>query len=338
MSLTRLLAGASVALIFGVSTSAGALGSAPPSVPPLLVPGVRVVDVRESDGSLHRYTSIPTASVFRTHGATECTFTATGSGTASDGSSYVAGQEVRSERWVFVEGLPEGFGEPNPSQPTSGLGALADAVRHFIVFCDSYQYPLGLLDVSSRDPMLDPRQQLSVLRNDVQLVVPVVVPDPVVVEWGGYVTRHPLWTAVQPSAWRPQASNATTWRGWTMYLLVTPRSLAFLVEYEPSAESAAAGLAPSTDVVTCLDPGDPVVAAPARVPARPDLGSPRPPGVNGPCTVTPPGPGTLTVTPIEAYDVVFWANGYTERLEPYWWAGPSSVHPVGNLASVNVTG
>ena len=36
-------------------------------------------------------------------------------------------------------------------------------------------------------------------------------------------------------------------------------------------------------------------------------------------------------------DVVFWANGYTERLEPYWWAGPSVSTTVGDLASVNVT-
>ena len=315
-----------------------ALGNnTPPPVPPLLVPGARVVDVREADGSLHRYTTIPTTSVFRTHGSSECTFTATGSGTASDGSSYVAGQVVNSQRWIFVEGLPEGFGEPNPADPTAGLGALADAVRHFIVFCDSYAHPLGLLDVGSRDPMLDPRQQLTVLRNDVQLVVPTVVADPVVAEWGGWITRHPGWLAVQPGAWRPQASNAVTWRGWTMYLLVTPRSLDFLVEYTPSADSVAAGIEGWTVVAPCVEPGGAVVAAPTRVPARPDLGSPRPPGVNGPCTVTAPGPGTITVTPIEAYDVVFWANGYTERLEPYWWAGPSVSTTVGDLASVNVT-
>jgi hypothetical protein len=310
----------------------------PPTVPPIYVPGARVVDIRESDGSLHRYTTIPTTSLFRTHGSSECTFTAAGSGTTSDGTAYVAGQVVYSERWMFVEGLPEGFGEPNPADPTAGLGALADAVRHFIVFCDSYQHPLGLLDVGSRDPMLDPRQQLTVLRNDVQLVAPTVVDDPIVAEWGGWVTRHPGWLAVQPPAWRPQASNAVTWRGWTMYLLVTPRSLDFLVEYTPSAESAAMGITGWTEVVACVAPGDAVVAAPARVPARPDLGSPRPPGVNGPCTVTAPGAGTFTVTPIEAYDVVFWANGYTERLDPYWWAGPSSSFAVGDLASVNVTG
>ena len=307
-------------------------------VPPLLVPGVRVVDIRESDGSLHRYTTIPTTSLFRTHGTSECTFTASGTGTASDGTPYVAGQVVYSARWIFVEGLPEGFGEPNPSEPTAGLCALADAVRHFIVFCDSYSHPLGLLDVGSRDPMLDPRQQLTTLRNDVQLVAPTVVNDPVVAEWGGWITRHPGWLAVQPGAWRPQASNAVTWRGWTMYLLVTPRSLDFLVEYVPSSDSADAGLEGFSAVASCIEPGDAVIAAPARVPARPDLGSPRPPGVNGPCTVTAPGPGIITITPIEAYDVVFWANGYTERLEPYWWAGPSATHPVGDLASVNVTG
>lgn len=294
------------------------------------IPGARTVDVRNTSGGITRITSIPTTSQFANVGGrgAPCEFVAAGTGFASNGEQYVAGQLVRSDRWIFYEDRLSAFGEPNVEAPEP-RGRLADAVRHFVVYCDSNRHFWGLLDVSARDPLLDPRLQLSRLYHSLQLEQPVVVPDPVVDRWGGLVTRAPAWLAIAPSAWRPQRSGSVTWRGWTMYLLARPVSLSFDVRFVPDP---AHPTRPFTGVVAC----EGTSADAAGFPARPALPETATPGAGGPCTWTPPGPGTVTIRPTVTYALTFWANGYTEELPDYRWSGPAVTLPTGDLAVVNV--
>lgn len=304
---------------------------------PVLVPGARVVDVRNGAGGLSRYTTIPSSSVFQTYGgrSSTCTFTSPFGGTTSDGQRYAPGQLVRSKRWIFIEGLPEAIGEPNVADPSQQRGPLASAVRWFTVFCDTVNHFVAIISVTSRDPMLDPRTQLTQLYNGLLLERPVVVRDPVVQRWGGAITRFPLWLAVRPSAWRVQRSNAAVWRGWTMYLVATPVALDFPLRFAPDPTRASQSF---TGAVACVSGSRPGWADASSFPRRPVLPGQTTPGVNGPCTWTPGGPGSVTVQPRITYRVTFWANGYTESLPDYVWTGVAAVWPTGELAAVNTTG
>ena len=308
-------------------------GIGEPTVP-VLVPGARVVDIRNTSGGISRFTSIPSTSVFSTHGGRNawCTFTATGAGITSAGQRYVAGQQVRSQRWIFIEGLPEAIGEPNPSDPGDTRGALADAVRWFTVFCDSVYHVVTVISVSARDPMLDPRTQVTNLYNNLQLERPVVFRNPVVDRWGGLITRYPTWLAVNPSAWRSQPSNAAMWRGWVMYLLARPVALDFVVVFTPDRAKPST---PFSGVVACVVSGSSPVGSRWSLPAMPTLPTQAEPGVNGRCTWTPPGPGSVSVQARITYRVTFWANGYTEALRDYVWTSVAATYRVGELAAVN---
>lgn len=330
------VASLALAVVPGVNGARAAGGVVEPTVP-VLVPGARVVDVRNSTGGLSRYTSIPTTSVFSTHGGRNawCTFTATGSGVTSAGQRYVAGQQVRSQHWMFIEGLPEVIGEPSESDPGSSRGPLADAVRWFTVFCDSVYHAVAVIAVTSRDPMLDPRTQVSNLYNNLQLERPVVFRNPVVDRWGGLITRYPAWLAVGPSAWRTQRSNAATWRGWTMYLLARPVSLDFTLVFTPDRARPSA---PFSGTVPCVPAGTVPVAGRWSLPAMPALPAQSAPGVNGRCTWTPPGPGSVSLQARIAYRVTFWANGYSEALRDYVWSSAPAVYRTGELAAVNTNG
>ena len=116
---------------------------------PISVPGARVVDLRDTNGGVQRITTIPTSSVFRQHGGTDasCRFVSNWPGTTSDGQTFVAGQVVQSQRWIFVEDQPVSFGEGAPADPAVGRGPLAAAVRVFTVFCDSVDHAVGLIFV-----------------------------------------------------------------------------------------------------------------------------------------------------------------------------------------------
>jgi hypothetical protein len=324
-------------LWWSVPSVVHATGGGIEPVVPVLVPGARVVDIRNSSGGLSRYTSIPTTSVFSNHGGRTswCTFTASGAGITSDGQRYVAGQQVRSKHWIFIEGLPEVIGEPNMADPGADRGPLAKAVRWFTVFCDSTTHAVTVISVSARDPMLDPRTQVADLYNGLQLERPVVFRNPVVDKWGGFVTRFPAWLAVQPTAWRSQRSNAATWRGWTMYLLARPWSLDFSVVFTPDRTRPSASF---SGWVACISAGAAADAGRLALPAMPVLPAQATPGVNGRCMWTPPGPGSVVVQARITYRVNFWANGYSETLRDYVWTSAPTTVRVGELAAVNTNG
>lgn len=304
-----------------------------PGPPPIYVDGARAVDIRDADGGMSRYYSIPSASVFRTEGGGgPCSFVATGAGTASNGEPYVAGQTVYSERWLFIEGTLPSFGEPTPDDPQV-IGPLDDAVRHFLIFCDSVYHLLGAIDVGSRDPMIDPRTQLTLMYDHLQLVRPVVFTNPVVERWGGLITRYPTWLAVLPPAWTAQRSMSVTWRGWTMYLLARPVAMSFAVGFQPDPERPSS---PFLGTVPCIAYGVPPVLDGRSVPAMPELPEQSLPGVNGPCTWTPPGPGTVLVQARITYRVSFWANAYTEQQPDYVFGSVLTPFDAGELSAVNV--
>ncbi len=301
---------------------------------PISVPGVRVVDLRDGHGGVQRITSIPSSSLFHRHGGTggSCGFTASLPGTASDGQSYVAGQLVQSKRWMFIEGLPMALGEAPPLEPTVNVGPLSTAVRHFTIFCDSLAHAIGIVDVPARDPLLDPRSQLTDLRNRLQLVRPVVFQNPVVAKWGGLIARYQSWLAISPAAWKSQRSNTAVWRGWTMYLFARPMAIDFIVDFTPDRQHPSA---PFRGVVSCVPRGAARSGSGGAMPAMPALPSQSAPGVNGPCRWTPPGPGSVTVQARLSFAITFWASGYTEALADYVWTSRPSVFSVGELAAVN---
>ncbi len=307
------------------------------ALPPVQVPGARVVDLRDTAGNISRHTTIPSGSVFRRHGGggSACTYVAVSAGVTSDGQHVERGQTVASRRWLFVEGLPQSIGEPTPTDPGQQLGPLSQAVRWFTVFCDSTQHAVGVVAVPARDPMFDPHRRLDELQQGLHLVRPVVYRNPVVDRWGGLITRYPAWLAVTPSAWTAQRSNAVRWRGWTMYLLADPVSLDFQVDFTPAKDRPSPAF---HGRVACIT-RDATVARDARsVPALPALPAQSSPGVNGKCRWTPPGPGTVRIQARLTHRITFWANGYTERLADYVWTSTTSTFRVGELAVVNTKG
>lgn len=301
--------------------------------PPVVAEGGRVVDLRDNSGTLTRYMVIPSSSVFRTHGGrtARCSYVSPGPGVTSDGQRVEAGQTVESSRWMFVEGLPVAIGEPTPQDPTVSRGPLVDAVRWFTVFCDSLQHAIGVVSVSSTDPMIDPRRQADSLFHRLELVRPVVFRNPVVDRWGGLITRFQTWLAVRPAAWATQSSPVVEWRGWTMHLQAQPVAMDFRVDFTPSTGAAGS----FHGVVPCVARNAPVRAGGGAVPAMPELPAISRPGVNGPCRWTPPGPGTVVLRARLTYRVTFWANGYTEQLKDYVWTSAPAAYSVGELAVVN---
>lgn len=325
-----------VGLVLELSVGASATWAAgrPRSLPPVQVPGARVVDLRDSNGTITRYTTIPSRSVFRRHGGegAACEYVASSSGITSDGQRVERGQTVQSTRWIFIEGLPFSFGESAPDDPAVVLGPLATAVRWFTVFCDTVNHSIGIVAVPARDAMFDPHRQLTALYNALHLVRPVVFKNPVVDRWGGLITRYQAWLAVTPGAWSAQRSNSVRWRGWTMYLLAEPVALDFQVDFTPARDR------PSTPFhgrVACIARGATATRNARSVPAMPVLPAQSAPGVNGNCRWTPPGPGAVVIRARISYRVTFWANGYTESLADYVWTSMPTTFRTGELAAVN---
>lgn len=307
------------------------------SDPPVVVPGSRAVDVRDVNGGISRYTTIPSSSLFQTYGGrgSACTFTSPYGGTTSNGTPYAPNQIVKSYKWLFIEGMPEAMGEPNPTDPTVTRGPLSTAVRTFTVFCDSVYHFVAVIQVPARDPLLDPHTRLTTLYNGLQLVRPVVFRNPVVDRWGGLITRYQSWLAITPSAWRSQRSNAAVWRGWTLYLLTRPAALDFQIDFTPDPARPTPAF---HGVIACIARNAAAGAGPASVPAMPAMPAQSVPGVNGACRWTPPGPGSVTIQARVTFAVTFWANGYTETLADYVWTSAPTTFRVGELAAVNTNG
>ena len=313
---------------------AAASGTGADGTTPIFVSGARTVDIRNTSGYLARYTSIPSSSVFATEGGSgqACSFVAGGDGVTSDGQQYRQGQTVYSQRWLFVEGEIVSFGEAAIVNPTQSRGPLSTAVRTFMVFCDSRDHLIAYLIVYPQDPMLNPRSRLDLLYNAMHLEQPRVWQNPVVDRWGGLVTRYPAWLAIQASAWRPQQSNAETWRGWLLYLYSTPIAMDFHVVFTPDPEEPST---PFDGIIPCVAPGSTAVGDGVSFPRMLTPPEQTIPGVNWFCMWTPPGPGSVSIQARITYRVLFWANGFTEQLPDYQWVSPAAVFPTGELAVVN---
>ena len=332
-ALNRPALAAVIAMVMICGSTASAADPDEPDVPPIYIDGARAVDIRSTDGTITRHYTIPSASVFRTEGdGAACRFVPPSDGVASNGEPYQAGQTVYSEHWIFAESTLPSFFDPTPAD-TLLAAPLDEARRTFVVYCDSMRFPIGLIGVDSRDPMLDPRTQLDRLTSDLRLVRPVVFTNPVVDRWGGLITRYPAWLAVLPPAWARQRSTIAEWRGWSMSLVAAPVALDFEVVFRPDPGRPSPAF---TGVVPCIADGSVAVVGPDAVPALPVLPDQTAPGVNGNCTWTPPGPGTVTIRARITYRVTFWANSYYEAQPDYLWSSLPTTFRTGELSAVNV--
>ena len=306
-----------------------------------MLEGARTVSVRDGNGGIQRLTSIPSSSMFARHGGgarATCSFTTDRDEfLLSDGRRVPRGTVVTST-FVFVEGAAVPFDLPPRELPADVLspsaGPLENARRTFTVFCDRAFYEInrmGLIEVPLLDPLFDPRSQLDRLRNALQLDRPVVFENPVVDAYGGLVTRYPTWLAIEPGAWRNQRGASIVYRGATLLLIAQPREMAFVVTFTPDAERPSR---PFRGIVTCI-PGAAPTAGDGALPAFPELPDQTEPGVNGDCTWTPPGPGTVEITARITYSVTFWANGFTEPDDDYVWTSEPAFFATGELRAVN---
>lgn len=331
-----------VAVSLGLAQPAKVEDDTSDKPPPVFVSAGRSVTTRDNAGGVVRLTSIPGASAFATYGgrtAKTCTITADRDGfKLSDGTKVAEGTVVTSN-YKFVEGVGVPFDIPPVTLPADVLGVeskgpLDASLRTFSVYCDSPYYEFnfrGLIQVKAKDPLLDPRPRVDDLRNKLQLIRPVVFENPVVAEFGGLVTRYPSWLAIGPGAWVTQRSNLERYRGATLALIAVPKGLEFIVAFTPNPDKPST---PFAGIVSCV----PAVAATSdgsALPSFPSLPEQTEPGVNGPCTWTPPGPGTVTVTARIVYDLTFWVSGYTEQLDDYVWTSEPRTFLTGELRAVN---
>ena len=241
----------------------------------------------------------------------------------------------RASGGCIVEGLPEALGEPTPTDPNLDRGPLADAVRNFTVFCElGYTHFVTVIAVTSHDPMFDPRStRLTNLYNGLQLVRPVVFPNPVVARWGGLITRYQSWLAITPTRLDRAAIELRELARVDDVPVGPPVVMEFLVRFTPDPRQPST---PFNGVVACVAKRR-VAAGRLRrsVPAMPSLPAQSTPGVNGACRWTPPGPGSVTIQARLTYRVTFWANGYTEALADYVWSSTPTTFRTGELSAVN---
>jgi len=297
------------------------------------------VSIRNGSGGIQRITSIPSSSTFAGHGggqAARCSITADRDGFELSSGERVPQGTVVTGPYVFVEGIATAIAVPlaEPTSTPPSRGPLDAGTRIFSVFCDRTTYDvngLGVIEVPITDPLFDPRSRLDDLRNSLRLDRPEVFTNALVDRLGGLVTRYPTWLAIHPSAWRTQRSNTIVHRGATLALYATPRELDFVVDFQPDPARPSPAF---RGTVACI----PAVAAAddgAALPALPSLPAQAEPGVNGPCTWTPPGPGTVTVTARVTYTVTFWVDGWTEPDEDYVWTSAPTTYRTGDLVAVN---
>lgn len=297
---------------------------------------------RDARGGIQRLTTIPITSAFAGYGGgnvAKCSFT-----TDRDDFLLSTGERVPKGTLVtsayhFVEGVAVPLDLPLATMPAdlTGIpskGPLEQAFRTFTVFCDRMSYDVnevGIVQVPLLDTIFDPRGRLNELRNLLQLEQPVVFTNPIVDTYGGLVTRYPTWLAIQPDAWITQRSPAIVYRGATLLLIAQPRTLDFIVDFAPNPDKpspAFRGIVPCVPDLEATSDG-------SALPSLPVLPDQTEPGVNGECTWTPPGPGSVTITARITYSVTFWANGYTEPTDDYVWTSEPTTFVTGELIAVN---
>lgn len=342
------LVATSAAILVALATPAWAPIGRPPPVP--VIPGHRTVHVREPDGRLDAFTSIPSGSLFASEG---------GSGSPCmihrQVPDPVTGQPVlvdqESFNWIFIEGLAVPLPVQEPAAltdwflPPSFVGPFSSAPpRRFSVFCQTANESdfQRFVDVPASDPFFDPRVQLTSLLNSVRLSRPTLVADATVSSFGGLVARHPSWFAIDPGSWGMRYSNLEIFKGWVLQLVLRPVRLLFDLAYQPPPEGG--GVEAFTVSVPCVSAGvsDRPVPDGARFPARP-VGLPEwsEPGVGltlglGGCVWTPGARGSVSVVATVTYEVTFWISGFAEPQPDYVWPSAPVVYPVGSLSVVNV--
>ncbi len=320
----------------------GVNGGSSDRPPAAVLGGGRSVSVRDANGGIQRLTTIPGTSAFARYAggpAATCSFTADRDDfLLSDGTRVARGTLVTSH-YLFVEGVAVAFDLPPRVLPADvtdieSSGPLESGTRTFTVFCDRAFYEVNRIDIVEvplTDPLLDPRTQLTRLRNLLQLQRPVVFENPIVDEFGGLVTRYPSWLAIEPDAWITQRGNTLIYRGATLLLVAQPREMDFVVDFVPNPDEPST---PFRGIVSCV-PDELAVAGDGALPAFPVLPDQTEPGVNGPCTWTPPGPGRVTITARITYTITFWVNGFTAPDDDYVWTSLETTYDTGELIAVN---
>lgn len=145
--------------------------------------------------------------------------------------------------------------------------------------------------------------------------------------YGGLVTRYPARLAIGPEAWQLQWSSTRVDRGWELRLSAEPAALEFFVHFTPDVEKPSPA---SSGVVGCVEPGNGAGRGMAGLPATPHLPDQAEPNHTGPCTWTPPGPGSVTIQARMTYTVTLWTGQYTASLDDYVWTSEPSTFVTGS--------
>jgi hypothetical protein len=329
-------------------------GPKPPGTPSPQ-PGPITVQYRDGSGGLGATTSIPSGSVFRSQGGSDrapCQFHYLG--LDPDGAGpLLAPYELRpSDRWMFKETTDQvsqlteadwvgvaAMSGVDVASLLASYGPVEAAFRRFNVFCIgtngsstevTEQLPGSVL-VSIRDPFWDPYARIDRLWTGLQLDRPIAVTVPDSGLFGGLPVNMPSTLQIDAAPWKTYVSPASTYRGWTSRLVLTPESLAFDVVFDPDVGPTV------SSVVSCLD-GWAAQPSSGPIPKRasgvPDFAEPG--QFSAPCVWIPPKPGALTVRARISYHVVFTVSGYVDVLAPYEWSSDPLTVRVDDLRVVNI--
>jgi hypothetical protein len=334
------------------SHAAPPIGPSPnPDPPPQ--PGPITVQYRNGDGGLSSTTSIVSGSAFRSQGGADrapCTFMYLGLDPDEGGPLQPVYEPRESLQWMFRETTDRvvaltdeewaavaGLGGSDLESVFATYGPVDSAYRRFDVYCvgtnesgTTVNFGLGSTLVSIRDPFWDPYARIDLLWTGLQLDRPVALTVPDSGLFGGLPVNMPTTLQIAATPWKTYVSPASTYRGWTSRLVLSPDALVFDLSFDPDD-------GPATSItIPCLegaaDQPD-AGAIPRRSSDVPDFAEPG--QYDAPCVWIPPEPGQLTVTARITYRVVFTVSGFADVLAPYVWSSNPLVVRVDELSVVN---
>lgn len=236
--------------------------------------------------------------------------------------------------------VPEPDAEPAPV-------AFAEVWRSVVEFCAfDFAGPVEpfyrrVILVPPTDPVFGIDTRFDLILDSMAGIVPAssTVVDPIAAEWGGLVTRAPAWFAIASDTWRTVRSNPVLHRGWELHLEAIPIGLSFDLVYDDRDTTT---IGDAAGRLRCVPDAAPVDDG-TSMPARPDLAALALPGVNGPCTWTPHGPGSVSSTPVVTYRIVRHARWRGVHAAEEWRArspfdrrGITTTITTGEIRSVNV--
>jgi hypothetical protein len=156
--------------------------------------------------------------------------------------------------------------------------------------------------------------------------------------FGGLPVNMPASFSIGAAQWDTFVSPLASYRGWTHQLVVAPRSLRFVVTFDPDDGPV------TTEVVDCLVAGDDfAVTDDGQMPARWDdvLEFATPGHAEWPCVWIPPSPGEVSVVAQVTYSVTGVTSGPPGVFTDSYAAEVRSSAPmqrrVDTLRAVNVT-